>query len=513
MKALKEEIARVLSGASGTEVGVCDVVSSPVADLGSPIAFKLGKVGRADPRVIASDIVSKIKCRGLISSVVSDGGYVNFFLDYKKLTELVFEDCFFPRKNVRVVLEHTSVNPTGPLHVGRIRNSLIGDSLKRIMSFVGYDVETHYYVNDVGRQVVLISQGLEKKLAANEKLVERYSTYSKRGDYMVFFVYVEANRLSESDDAFMDDVTGLIRRAESGDDKVLDLIKSTAKTALEGQMETFNRLGIVFDVFDFESECLRDNSVEEVMTKVRDSGFYVKSDVGEGVDLSSFGVEKGAGFTVLARADGTSVYLSRDLAYHLKKLGWGERVINVLGEDHKLQFKELSTILREVLGVDRDVEVVHFSFVNFEGTKFSTRKGEVATVDELLDESCENALAEVRSRELGDEDTARMVGVGAVKFHIVKTTPNKPITFSFSDALNFDGETAPYIQYAHARSCRILEKAGDFKADVDFQVSDKDEKELIFRLLEFEDVICEAARQLRPDLVATYLISLTSSYG
>ncbi len=514
MRDVKDEVAGILAEAAGSEVTVDDVRESPVADYGSPVAYRLASELKKKPQDIAADIASKVKPSDLVKSASADGGYVNFTLDYGALTEkLLSETRETQSRKEKVILEHTSVNPSGPVHVGRMRNTVIGDSLRRILEHVGYEVETHYYVNDLGKQIAIIAAGFDEGVEPSGELVEKYEAYAGREDYSTFFTYVEANRLYEEDEGFQEKVQSLIQAAESGDEKALEKITSAASRCLKGQMKTFGRLHVRFDVFDLESSDLRDGGVDRVLEAAREHPLSKKTDFGEGLDLSGQGIEKRGGMSVLARADGTSVYLARDIAYHLRKIKLGDRIINVLGEDHKLEFKELTTILSEVFGVEKPLEVVHFSFVSFEGLKFSTRRGEIAAVDELLDEAVEKAREEVEKRKLGDESTPPIVGVGAVKFHIVKTTPNKQITFRWDDALSFEGESAPYIQYAHARSCRILEKAGRGSSEVDYVVEDKHERALVRKLLEFEDVVEDAARQLRPDLVATYLIELTGAYG
>jgi len=517
MDEVRRRILAVLDDASGEKCGVEDLKDSPLADFGSPIAFKIAKRGGKSPHAIAQEIASKIKPEGIIERVSAEAGYVNFTLNAGEALKLLLSSKAAGRKPVeRIILEHTSVNPTGPVHVGRIRNTIIGDCLRRILVHAGYDVETHYFVNDVGKQVAIIASGLRKSLQPDPELVAKYSKYSERDDYGIFFTYVAANRLFEEDMTFQAEVQSLIKAAESGDTKILAEITSAAKKCLSGQLQTFTRLGAVFDVFDFESAGLIDGSVEEVIQKIRADRNYVKNEVGEGLDLSGFGLGKRGGMSVLVRSDGTSVYTTRDVAYHLKKLAEGDRIINVLGEDHKLQSQELQTILAEVFGVKKPMEAVHFSFVSFEGVKFSTRKGEIAAVDELLDEAHAKALAEVEKRELGDEATAKAVGVGAVKFHIVRTTPNKQITFRWGDALNFEGDSGPYVQYAHARSCRIIEKSGvDPKKikSMDYSVKDDEERKLILKLLAFEESVEDAARHRRPDLVAAYLLDLTGTYG
>ncbi|MFH1055743.1 MAG: arginine--tRNA ligase [Candidatus Altiarchaeota archaeon] len=516
MEEVKRHVLRVLGEAASEEISPEDLVSSPVSDFGSPVAFKLAKRLKRNPADIASEIVAKIKPDRFIRGATSEGGYVNFELDYRGVTEVLLSGGEAFKRKGKVVLEHTSVNPTGPVHVGRIRNSLIGDCLRRILGFWGYDVETHYYVNDIGKQVAIIAAGITGGVEQDSGLKANYGSYGRRGDYDIFFTYVAANRRFEGDVGFQERVQSMIKAAESGDMKSLEGITSVAKRCLQGQLETFNRLGIRFDVFDYESEFLNDGSVGRVLDDVRRDSRYLKSEVGEGLDLEEYGIDKRGGMSVLARADGTSVYLTRDVAYHLRKVKLGERVINVLGEDHKLEFQELKAILSGVFKIDTPIEAVHFSFVSFEGTKFSTRKGEIATVDELLDEAISKAKAEVDKRKIGDDRTAQAVGIGAVRFHITKTSPNKQITFRWEDALNFEGDSGPYVQYAHARSCRIIEKCGvDLEEikDVDYDITDEEEKKLVLKLLEFSDVVEYAAKQLRPDLVASYLIELTGVYG
>jgi arginyl-tRNA synthetase len=509
-------ILEVLERACGESLSAEDLKESPLADWGSPVAFRLAKKLKRSPQDIAEEIAAKIRSEGVIRSVSAEGGYVNFTLDMGEIArKLLSGERVGRKKPGKIILEHTSVNPTGPVHVGRIRNTIIGDCLRRILQYSGYDVETHYYVNDIGKQVAIIAAGFADGIEEDPELRAKYIKYAGREDYEVFFTYVRANKLFEENPGFQTRVQSLIKAAESGDDEALAQITSAAKRCLGGQLKTFERLNVRFDVFDWESEGLRDGGVEEVLRQVRASKVYAKNETGEGLELSRWGLEKRGGISVLARADGTSVYLTRDLAYHMKKVRLGDRIINVLGEDHKLQFQELKTILSEVLGVKAQLEVVHFSFVSFEGMKFSTRKGEIAAADELLDEAVAKAQLEAQKRGIGDESTARMIGVGAVKFHIVKTTPNKQILFKWEDALSFDGEAAPYVQYAHARSCRILEKgAGTGKAEnADYGIDEPEEKKLILKLAQFDDAVEAAANALRPDLVATYLLELTAAYG
>ncbi|MFC2154795.1 arginine--tRNA ligase [Candidatus Altiarchaeota archaeon] len=421
------------------------------------------------------------------------------------------------KKKEKLVLEHTSVNPSGPIHVGRIRNTLLGDSLRRILTFSGFEVETHYYVNDVGKQIAIIAQGKQEKIPLKEDILSPYPNYKEKKDFTTLATYVSSNSLFEEDNSFQEKVQSLIQGAESGNKESLCLLKETASECLEGQKEIFDRLDVRFDSFDFESKYIENESARKIVERLRKTKYAKEIEGGFGLDLSDYGIEKRGGATILQRADGTTVYTARDLAYHLDKGGQGDRLINVLGEDHKLQFQELNTILTEFLDYKTPLEPVHYSFVTFEGTKLSTRKGQTAPVDVLLDEAEEKAKTEIEKRKIASPDLAPDIGHGAVKYHILKTNPNKNITFRWEDALSFEGEAAPYIQYMHARSCRILEKAEEdptkIKVDEIDTKLDGEEKELLKSLAAFPEVSEKSAAQLRPDIMANYLYQLASNYS
>jgi len=526
MDEAREEARRVLEECCSQKISLEDIKLSQVGDLTATVAFKLAKKLKKNPVEVAEEIAGKIRPCGLIAGVEAVNGYLNFSLDYGKfakhvLSRIINDGDDYGKPLVspeeKIVLEHTSVNPSGPIHVGRLRNTLIGDSIKRILCFSGYDVETHYFVNDMGKQMATIALGFKECIAPDAEVMERYSRYRSKQDFQVFFEYVAANKLFESDHAFQERVQSTIRKAESGDPKALDEITWVAEKCLEGQKRVFDFLDISFDVFDFESKFIKNKAAFEVVSRLERGDCWKKTEIGSGLDLSAYGIEKGGGITVLKRLDGTSVYLARDLAYHMEKRECGDRLINVLGEDHKLQAAELKTILEKFLGFGKTIDVVHYSFVSFEGSKLSTRKGEIASVDELLDEAVEKAKIEVEKRGIAGEETALKIGVGSVKYHIIKTAPSKPITFSWEEALSFEGESAPYIQYVHARSCRILEKGGTGAGDIDVEDVDLSlediEKQLIKELSLFPGVVESAARELKPNLIANYVHSLASTYN
>lgn len=522
----KKKVVEILNDETGEKLGLEYIDYSPHADLSANICFKIAKDRGESPVEVAEKLAKKIKPSGVIARVEAKNGFLNFFIDYEKFGLSVLEDAIGKdfgkgmEKKVKIVLEHTSNNPSGPVHVGRLRNSIIGDSLRRILSYAGYKVETRYWVNDVGKQVAIISKALDEPALALESDLElRYKKYANKDDFRIFFDYVMMNKKFEGDEGFQNEVQELIRAAEKGDTRSMAQIKKAASICLKGQQETYERLGFKFDKWDFESEEIESGRVFKVLNKLKKSKFWIrKDDLGAGLDLSSFGIEKRSGLSVCERGDGTTVYLARDVSYHLEKFKHGDVLVNVLGEDHKLEFQELSTILAEILGVDKPVEVVHFSFVNFEGKQLSTRRGETLPVDQLLDEAEEKALTEIENRGIGSADAAPVIGVGAVKYHIIKTAPGKPITFKWEDALSFEGDAAPYIQYAHARSARILEKSDvkvkGIKAEkLDLSDLHEEEENLVRELSRFPEIVEKSAAERKPHLTATYVLELASGYS
>lgn len=531
----RKQVKKIFEDAAGEKITLQEITPSPFADYSVNACFRIAGKLKKNPSDVAAELAKKIKPAGLIERTEAKNGFLNFYLNYESFAEHVLKQALKEGygggapKDEKIILEHTSVNPSGPVHVGRIRNSIIGDSLRRILSFTGYKVETHYWVNDIGKQIAIIAQGWEETINEDEDLVElrrKYYKYQRKKDFEIFFEYVNANKKFEEDELFRERVQDRILWAEGNansnikrDANSIKSMKEVAKLCLEGQKETYNRLGFAFDVFDFESEELESGRVFKVLEELKKTAYWtVKEDVGAGLDLSSLGLERKSGLSVFERTDGTTVYLARDVSYHLEKLGLGDRLITVLGEDHKFEAQEINAILTRILGVKKPIDVVHFSFVNFEGEELSTRKGKTAPVDLLLDDALNKAAEEVEKRGIGGADTPRMVAVGAVKFHILKTNPKKPITFNWADALSFDGETAPYIQYAHARSARILEKAQvDAEkislSEASFKLENDEEKNLVKKLSQFPEAVDDAVKELRPDILAQYLLGLVQAYG
>lgn len=518
----KSEVAGAVEGAL-KELGagadfVLEKPPSGLADLALP-CFPLAKRLRKAPDAIAKDIAGRLQPTGMIERVESRGGYVNFFVRFHEMAQAVLDDALRTRerygagapKGTRVLLEHTSVNPTGPIHVGRARNPIIGDTLARILRHAGYDVTTEFYVNDVGRQVVVMTWGVKHLKLESEP--ER-----DKDDYRYVLYYQQANRLLEERPEVLKEVDDMLYKLEHGDPEVVRLAKETCETVLKAIMESLERINIVIDRFTFESRFVQDGSVDKVIQKLKQSEYCREEDGAYYLELESFGISGRETKWVFTRSDGTSLYTTRDLAYHMDKFSRTDVAINVLGEDQKLGMQELAAALT-IMGVGKKPEVVYYAFVSLPEGRMSTRKGRVVNLDDLVDEAVERAYEEVRKRrtDLSEErmrEIARVVGIGALRFNIVRIQPEKQIVFKWEDALDFEGSSAPFVQYAHARASSILAKAGswDRRPDAKLLTSDS-EKALLKMVAGFGSVIAECAESRRPHILAVYAQDLAAQFN
>ena len=477
------------------------------SDLASTIAFKLAKELKKSPKEVADEIVEKIEVESdYIGSVESTNGYINFFASYEFLEDtinvILDEDENYGHLNLkgRILIEHTSANPDGPLHIGHIRNSIIGDTIARIFSKAGIDVKTHYYVNDMGRQTAITVLG-----------VERFGLSDTNPDHAIAEAYVNANRLLESEPELEKHVEELMLKYENGDEEVVAKFVNAVNTALEGIKQTLGQINITHDEYIWESEFIRNGYVDKIL-KVLDEKNLIKKDGAWIIELEDFEKE-----VVVRRENGTTLYITRDLAYHLWKNENYSRFINVLGADHKLYASQLSKIL-EIIGL-KPPEVIFFEFVSLPEGSMSTRKGKFISADELIERVKREAERILAGREIDDEEKrkiAEAVAVGAIRFDFVKVAPEKPMTFDWTKALDFERQTASYIQYSHARACSILRRAvEEGMPDLEFkgELCTAEERKLVMLLSKMPYFIGRVLNELRPSVFAEYVLSVASTFN
>ena len=539
MDDFESEVAAAVSAAL-KEMGAEDIKFAVEASSieGSDVSvpcFPMAKQMRKAPQAISEELSSKINPSGLIKSVSAAGGFLNFCVDPAELVkDTLGEICSkgrdygsMPKSGLRVNVEHTSTNPTGPIHVGRARNPIIGDTLARCLKKCGHDVMTEYYVNDVGKQVVVLTWGVNN--ATKEEVAAEVEEHARtigqnerprdKTDHNLVANYRVANKKMESDPAVKEQITSMLRGFEAGDSEVISTVRYTAEIMLDGLRETLSNINVVLDRYTWESGYIADGSARDVVEKLKASEYAGTTDDGACyVDLKDFGVQgKNTKFT-FTRSDGTTLYTTRDLAYHLDKFTRADRVIDVLGEDQKLGSKQLCSAL-EILGSDKMPEPLFYAFVSLPEGKMSTRKGVVVYLDDLIDEAVERAYAEISKRrsDMSEErmrEIARVIGVGAIRYNIVRVQPEKQFVFKWEDALNFDGNSGPYIQYVHARACSMLRKAGDFERDVDpSKLTDEYELKLVKALSKYGSVIRKAGDEMKVHLMPAYGHEVASAFN
>ncbi|MFW5914221.1 MAG: arginine--tRNA ligase, partial [Thermoplasmatota archaeon] len=387
-----------------------------IADFAVP-CFPLAKVLKRPPKEIAEDMSQRVGEMGLLSRVWGESGYLNFRMDEDQLVRCTLDEILRSKgsygqgedRGRTILLEHTSVNPTGPIHVGRARNPLIGDTLARSLRRTGYEVITEYYVNDVGKQVVLLTWGLENIDPSTLEGVD----HGKEDHRLVAF-YRRANEMMESDPAVGEEISDMLRRFEEGDEEVIHRVRHTARKVLDGIMQSLEEVRVDLDSFVWESQFILDGSARRVVDRLRESDFCHQEEGAYYLDLEEFGVHGRDTKFFFTRRDGTTLYTTRDMAYHLDKFSRADHLINVLGEDQKLGMQHLASAL-SILGGERAPENVFFSFVSLPEGRMSTRRGRTVNLDDLIDEAEERALEEVRKRreDLSEErmrEIARSIG-------------------------------------------------------------------------------------------------------
>ncbi|NLE03559.1 MAG: arginine--tRNA ligase [Crenarchaeota archaeon] len=553
--------------------------------LASSVCFELAKKLNQKPTEIASKITNAINISkfNLIDKIVPVGGFVNFYVNFAKLSELTLDSISelgqnygFIKTDVpkKIIVEHTSVNPLHPIHIGQARNPMIGDALARILKYRGHEVSTHYYVDDVGRQSSVIAYGYEKlgcpkptekidhfigkiytltsciveinrltkKICSQAEKTETEKLSKELEEWLVIEselkekhpqLYEELSKKINQDVNPEEEINKLNRAYEAGEGEAKDFVRNVSKLCLDGFQQTAQRVNVFYDSWDWESDLVWSNQVTDVLKKL-ESTCYVFTEQ----DVLEFDAEKVVQSQnlkqklnlsaqnkvpplTLVRADGTTLYTTRDIAYTIWKFKNSERVINVIGMEQSLAQLHLKIALYALGHNEAAENFIHFAYnlVTLPGYKMSSRRGHYITFDEVLDEAINRALAEVkmRSPQLPDEEKlkiATFVGIGAVRYALIDVDPLKPVVFTWDRVLNFETNSAPYVQYTHARACSILRKADySLKKPEYGQLKEQIEHDLILTLANFPDFFIEAAEYLKPNMFADYSNMLADKFN
>ncbi|WP_456482624.1 arginine--tRNA ligase [Methanopyrus sp.] len=497
------------------------------ADLATPVALSLAKELDENPRELAETIIEESDLEDVVfveEAWVEGPGFINLKLDRSQYAALTLRSIFYYGEEYGsldlgmgrpVILEHTSANPNGPLHIGHGRNAIIGDILARCMVFTNYGVEVQYYVNDMGKQIAMLAWKYIKE--GRPEVPE-----DEKPDEFFGKLYAEAAREIEEDPELEEVVERFLRsyerylvEEESRAERIADAFQTVVEECLKGHIQTLERLRVAHDRFVYESEFARD--ALEIVEKLLEMGVAEEREDGAVVvDLEDYGIDKEL---VLTRSDGTTLYTTRDIAYHLWKLERATFVVDVLGADHKLAVEQLRAVL-DMLEENPDrVDVVFYEFIHLPEGSMSTRKGRYVTLDEFLEEAKERALEKMEeagvAEELSEEEREKIaeeIAIGAVRFAIARVSPNKPIEFDWDEALDFRSG-GPFIQYAYARAKSILRKADEEVSRFDAAYLDDDHSfELILKMSKFPRHVAQCVRKRRPDILAEYAYDLAKTF-
>ena len=557
--------------------------------LASSLCFELGKNLNRKPLMLAEQIVAAIDKThfDLIAKVAPAGaGYINFYVDFAKFSAITLQSIIQLSNEYgfvktiepkTIIVEHTSVNPLHPIHIGQARNPMLGDALARILQYRGHKVNRHYYIDDVGRQSSVVAYGYAK--LGKPKPTEKSDLFVGK-IYTVTSCIVEINRLKRirelatslhnseelvkankeigewiaiaaelkekfpvlfeallvrigEDENPEEEINRLNRAYEDGQPVARAIIREVSDLCLEGFRATMKRVSVTYDSWDWESDFVWSSQVSEVLTRLNATPFIFNDKGVLQFDADKvttiLGLKAKLGLSTnnevppltLVRADGTTLYTTRDIAYTIWKFRHAQKVINVIGMEQSLAQLQLKLALYALGYTESAENLVHFAYnlVTLPGYKMSSRRGHYITFDEVLDEAVRRAYEEVSKRSplLSEEEKrniADFVGLGAVRYALVDVDSGKPVVFTWERVLNFETNSAPYVQYTHARACSILRKAAREPDNPSFGLLvERLERELIINLAGFPDMFIEATEYLKPNMIADYANVLADKFN
>jgi len=494
---------------------------SEMGDL-SFACFQAAKRVNKNPAEIASKLSELLLPKINYAKIKSIGPYLNFFIDDKLLFKSVVGNIIDQGeqiaesqvgKNQQVLVEYSSPNTNKPQHIGHLRNNFLGDSLARILESQGFNVKKVSVVNDRGVHIC-------KSMLMYQKYGQEQNpkNFDIKPDHFVGKFY---SRFVQQDnqDQLKKEVQQMLRKWEAGDKRVLQLWKKLNNWVYQGWEKTYKILGITFDKIYYESQIYQKGK-DIVAQGLKKKIFYKTKDGAVEVDLRKYGLDK----KVLLRSDGTSVYITMDLA--LAKLKFKDfpnaiKSIYVVGSAQEYHFKVLFKIL-ELLGYQKVSNYYHLSYgmVRLESGKMSSRAGNVFYADDLIAEIIKLAQTEVKKRQnktSGLEKRASKIGIGALKYYLLAVDPKKDIVFDSRKAVDFQGDTGAYIMYTYARMASIKLKIKDQRSKWKIKNQkltttklNKKEREIISHLSQFQSILERAGRNYNPALLAHFLCELSA---
>ena len=501
-----------------TMEGVAGFLETPpnpeMGDFAFP-CFKLSKTLRMGPPVIAGKLQSALASDEIIDHVECVGGYLNFFLHKTGYAQSIVKKVLEQKEKYgssdegqgRVIcIDYSSINIAKRFHIGHLSTTMIGNALYKIYEHLGYKCVGINHLGDWGTQ-------FGKMIAAYLKWGNKEEV-EKNGVDALTALYVRFHQEAEKDPSLEDEGRLWFKKIEDNDPKATEIFNWFKEITLKDAQRVYDMLGVKFD--SYAGESFYNDKMQPIIDELREKGLLVESQGAYVVDLEEDNMPP----CLILKKDGATLYATRDIAaaFYRKKTYHFYKDLYVVAYQQNLHFKQWFKVV-EKMGYEwsKDLEHVPFGMVSYEGRALSTREGYVVYLDELLNRAVEKAreIIEEKSPNLPDKDkVARQVGIGAVVFFDLFNNRIKDIDFRWDRALNFDGETGPYVQYTHARCCSLLAKAGELDAEADYAALENPAAQEVVRTLErFPEVVSEACHRNEPSLVTRYTVELASNFN
>ena len=544
-------------------------------DASSNVSFLLARHLKKSPKEIADMLAAKFeKLQNILVLRVEShpSGYLNFFANWEKLNQLILSESDLDEfgsvdlgKNASIVVEHTSVNPNKALHIGHIRNIIIGDTVSRILKKSNYKVNVLNYVDDSGLQVADIIVGFTYFGFAQEPPAGK-----KFDHYCGDDVYVKTTEKYEQDSSLEEIRKNVLKELEDGGSQTAQFADKITRRVLEGQLETCWNLGVFYDCLNFESQIIRSGLWNKIFEKLKEMSLIEFDSEGKNANCWVIRGENNEEDKVIVRSNGTATYIAKDIPYAAWKLGlledpfnykkyeklqpgnhilWqttledsfeekqnftADKVITVIDSRQARLQKIITTLMAKFksapdayvhLGyesVTLSADTAQTLGLNTDGkqAQMSGRKGLYVNADSVYDLLKNKTIEETKKRhpEMNDfeiQKIAHIVSVGTLRYEMIKQDLDKMITFDLIKSLSLEGDTASYIQYTHARASRIIEKSGRSPSiDVDFTLlNDTSELELVRTIGLFDLIVLNAAQNLSPKVIARYCHDMAVSFN
>ncbi|HJJ23656.1 MAG TPA: arginine--tRNA ligase [Nitrosopumilus sp.] len=579
-KSIVDEIENNLNVILG-DLSISDVAFSVESakpgfgDVSSNISFLLAKQLKKSPKDIAEMLSEKYRdCSNtlVLKSEAHPSGYLNFFANWEKLNQLILSESNLPEfgdvdigKNSTIVVEHTSVNPNKALHIGHIRNIIIGDTVSRILEKANYKVNVLNYIDDSGLQVADVIIGF-KHFGFDQEPPDG----KKFDHYCGDDVYVKTTEKYESDPSLDEVRKNVLKELEDGDSETAKFADKITRKVLANQLETCWNLSISYDCLNFESQIIRSGLWSQIFEKLKEMNLIEFEDEGKNAGCWVIRGEDKEEDKVIVRSNGTATYIAKDIPYAAWKLGlvedpfhyqkyekeqprsrvlWqttldsndksvqnfaGEKVITVIDSRQARLQKIITSLMAKFKSVPD--AYVHLSYESVtlsaetakilgletdgKQAQMSGRKGLYVNADSVYDLLKKKTIEETKKRhpEMDSSDIEKIahnVSVGILRYEMIKQDLDKIISFDLTKSLSLEGDTAPYIQYTHARAARILERSGRTPSiNVDFSLlKEPSEIDLIKTIGLFDMQVRDAANNLSPKVIARYCYDLAVAFN